>query len=124
MPLKRSVLSAALLFALPAAAQDFQAPRVLLSTVDWPAAAKVAAPDASGEPVEILAPLNKALSSRFAGIEKSTVPVLLPVDVAAFRKDAEAGSADSKTSNKYFGEFSPSKLFLNAALSQKRRVLQ
>ena len=110
--LKRSVLSAALIFALPAAAQEFQAPRVSLSNVDWSAAAKTAAPGASGEPGEILAPLNKALSARFPGIETSTVPVLLPVDVAAFRKDAEAGSPEIKTANKYFGEFSPSKLFL------------
>ena len=110
--MKRSVLSAALIFVLPAAAQEFQAPRVSLSNVDWPAAAKAAAPDAIGEPAEVLAPLNKAVSSLFAGIEKSTVPVLLPVDVAALRKDAEAGSAETRNTNKYFGEFAPSNLFL------------
>ena len=38
--------------------------------------------------------------------------MLLPVDVAAFRKDAEAGSEEIKTANKYFGEFAPSKLLL------------
>jgi hypothetical protein len=103
-------LTAALLFAVSASAQEMQSPHFILSTVDWDAAAK-STPD-SGTPAEVFGALNKALAPRFAGIEKSTVPVLLPIDLDAYRKDQSAGAADAAASNKYFGGFSPSKFFL------------
>ena len=109
---KRFILIAAMLGAGPAVAQDFQSPRVVVSTIDWNAAAQ-SVTAAGGTPPEIFAALNKAMAPRFAGIEKSSAPVLLPIDVAAYRKDADAGVAESKTSNKYFGNFAPSKFFLS-----------
>jgi hypothetical protein len=109
--LKRSIVIAALIGAVPAAAQDFQSPRVVLSTVDWDTAAQAVSGE-SGAPAEIFGKLNTALAARFPGIEKSSVPVLLPIDLAAYRKDKETGAADAAMSNKYFGEFYPSKFFL------------
>ncbi|MBV9954687.1 MAG: M23 family peptidase [Pseudolabrys sp.] len=91
-----------------AAAQDFLQPRVTMSSVQWPTAAY----DVGDGPTdEIFAMLNADTNTRFAGIERSTVPVLLPMDVAAFRKDKADLNADAAASNKYFGEFSPSKFF-------------
>ena len=49
---------------------------------------------------------------RFAGIGKSAVPVLLPFDVEAFRKDVADGKTDATTTEKYFGGFHPTKFFL------------
>jgi hypothetical protein len=103
---------AALLGAAPASAQDFQSPRVVLSSVDWDAAAKSIRGDDSGTPPEVFAKLNAAFASQFPNIGKSSVPVLLPADVAAFRKDKETGASEAAHSNKYFGEFYPSKFFL------------
>ncbi|MGI8526250.1 MAG: M23 family peptidase [Pseudolabrys sp.] len=112
MAIKRSAAGlAALLFAGSAAAQEFQSPRFVLSTVDWDAAAK-SVPDPRESTIETFAALNKALGARFTGIDKSTVPVLLPVDLAALRKDKDDEKPEVATSNKYFGGFNPSKFFL------------
>jgi hypothetical protein len=56
--------------------------------------------------------LNALTEKRLPGISQSSVPVLLPFDVAAFGKDVAAGQADAATSDKYFGDFRPSKFFL------------
>jgi hypothetical protein len=110
--LKRSAaLLAALFFVPAAAAQEMQSPRFSLSKVDWEAAANSVS-SANGDPAAVFATLNAALATRFSGIEKSTVPVLLPIDLPAFRKDKDDGKPDTASSNKYFGEFSPSKFFL------------
>jgi hypothetical protein len=113
---QRFGLIAALLVGLagygPVFAQDFQHPRIVLSTVDWDAAARSVAGSPSATPAEAFAALNKAVGARFPGIEKSTVPVLLPMDVAALRADQDAGRTDAATSSKYFGDFAPSKFFL------------
>jgi hypothetical protein len=108
--LLRRVGVIAVLLAGPAAAQDFQAPRVVVSKVDWEAAAQSLPGD--GTAAEKFAALNKVTAPRFTGIDKSTVPVLLPVDMAALRKDSEAGKSGAATSTRYFGDFSPSKFFL------------
>jgi len=68
-----------------AAAQEMTAPRVRLATVDWAQAAA----DAGGA----LATLNDVADIRFPGIAKSSVPVLLPVDIAALRKEVAANPA-------------------------------
>lgn len=108
----RVAIAMALCACGPALAQEFKAPRTIVSKVDWDAAAQ-SIPERSGTtPAESFAALNGIVSSRFAGIDKSTVPVLLPIDVAALRKDREAGKADVTTSNRYFGNFAPSKFFL------------
>ncbi|MBV9259903.1 MAG: M23 family peptidase [Pseudolabrys sp.] len=92
-------------------ADEMHAPRFIASNADWNAAAK-SLPDAADDAAAAFPPLNAALGTRFPGIEKSTVPVLLPIDLAAYRKDRDADSADAATSNKYFGDFFPSKFFL------------
>ncbi len=102
---------AVLYFAAPAAAQEVRAPRFILTTVDWPAAAE-SVPQASGSPAAIFDSLNKSLTPRFPGIDKSPVPVLLPFDLAAYRADQENGNADASTSSKYFGGFAPANFFL------------
>ena len=74
-----------LIAAHAAAAQEMTAPRVARATVDWAQATA----DAGGA----LAPLNDAADIRFPGIATSSVPVLLPIDVAALRKEVEANPA-------------------------------
>ena len=105
-------MMAAVVSAAPAIAQDFKAPRIVRSTVDWEAAAQSIADRAGGTPAESFAALTKISATYFPDIGKSSVPVLLPVDIAASRKDQDAGKADAATSNRYFGNFMPSKFFL------------
>jgi hypothetical protein len=100
---------AALLLVSPLHAQEMLAPRVTVTKVDWQAA--VAATGNESKPAaEVFAALNARFASRFSGIANSSVPVLLPVDVAGF--SADAGTPDASASNKHFGDFSPSKFFL------------
>jgi hypothetical protein len=96
-----------------AAASEMQAPAITLSTVDWDAAA-ASLPDNNGvdAPEFVFGRLNAVTNWRFSGIETSTVPVLLPFDVDAFRKDVADGKADAATSDRYFGDFHPTKFFL------------
>ncbi|MGH6789514.1 MAG: M23 family peptidase [Pseudolabrys sp.] len=106
------VVSAVLCLATAAAADEIQAPRVTLSQVDWEAAAATIADRGTDTPAAAFARLNKQTEKRFSGVGKSSVPVLLPVDIDAFRKDDANGSADAATSEKYFGAFQPTKFFL------------
>ncbi len=111
--MKRAVLvSLALLVAGPAAAGEMQRPTVTLSEVDWDAAAASLSDQGSQPPAEAFAALNAIIGKRFTGIAKSTVPVLLPFDVDAFRKDVSNGKPETATSEKYFGGFHPTKFFL------------
>jgi len=89
-----------------------QSPVITLSDVNWDAAAASLTDHGTEPPAEAFARLNALTSKRFAGIAKSTVPVLLPFDVDAFRKDVAAGNADATGSDKYFGPFHPTKFFL------------
>jgi hypothetical protein len=111
--LKRAVLlSLALLITGPAIAGEMESPAVKLSDVNWEAAA-ASLPDRAAEPpTEAFAHLNAIAEKRFAGIAKSTVPVLLPFNIDAFRKDAADGKPEAATSEKYFGGFHPTKFFL------------
>lgn len=102
----------ALLVCGPVAARELEAPIITLSAVNWDAAAASLASAAAQTPAEAFARLNAITGKRFSGIEKSSVPVLLPFDVDAFRKDAVAGNADAQSSDKYFGQFRPTKFFL------------
>jgi hypothetical protein len=103
---------AALLFASAAAAEKIEAPRVSLSQVDWNAAALSLPDDITGPAAKEFAAINAQTEKRFPGIGKSSVPVLLPFDVDAYRKDLTAGNAEAATSDKYFAPFKPSKFFL------------
>jgi hypothetical protein len=105
---------AALLAAMPAAAQEngktFEAPRTSVMTVDW-GAARGDARQYTPLPADAFPVLNAALGPRFPGIDRSTVPVLLPVDLAALKRDVDAGKADAARSDSYFYGFVPSAFF-------------
>jgi hypothetical protein len=99
----------ALFVVAPAIAGEMESPTVTLSVVDWDAAA-ASLPEPGPLPAEAFARPNKLSEQRFAGIDKSTVPVLLPFDLDAFAKDA--GKPEAAASDKYFGGFHPNKFFL------------
>ena len=111
--LKRAVLfGLALLVSGPAAAGELESPAVKLTDVNWDAAAASIFVRGSEPPAQAFARLNALTEKRFAGIGKSTVPVLLPFDIDAFRKDTADGKPETAPSDKYFGDFHPSKFFL------------
>src|SRR6185437_8073504 len=111
--LKRAVLvSLALLVAGRVAAGEMESPAVTLSDVNWGAAAASSSDHGNEPAAETFARLNAITGKRFTGIAKSTVPVLLPFDVDAFRKDVADGKSDATASEKYFGGFHPTKFFL------------
>lgn len=103
---------AALLFAGAASADEMEAPRVILSQVNWAEAATSLSDHGIETPAAEFARLNTQTEKRLPGIAKSSVPVLLPIDIDALRKDVASGAADAATSDKYFAPFHPSKLFL------------
>ena len=111
--MKRAVLLAvALLLAAPAVAGEMEAPIITMSQVDWQAAA-ASLPDRSTQSAdEAFADLNALADKRFAGIARSTVPVLLPFKLDAYRKDVGETNAAAASSDKYFGDFHPTKFFL------------
>ena len=111
--MKRAVLvSLALLVSGPAAAGEMESPVITLSDVNWDAAAASLPDHGTQAPAEAFGRLNAITGKRFAGIAKSAVPVLLPFDVDAFRKDAAEGKPDAASSDKYFSQFHPTKFFL------------
>ena len=116
--MKRAVLvslalqALAMLGAGPLAAGEMESPAVTISKVDWDGAAAALPGSTNETPALVFERLNAMTEKRFAGIVKSTVPVLLPFDVDAFRKDSADGKPDASTSDKYFGDFHPDKFFL------------
>lgn len=106
------LVSAALLAAGGPAAAELQAPRITITQVDWAAAAASLPGHGNEESAAEFARLNGATGKRFPGIDKSSVPVLLPVDLDALRADVAAGKPDVGSSDKYFGPFHSSKYFL------------
>jgi murein DD-endopeptidase MepM/ murein hydrolase activator NlpD len=86
--LKRAVfVSVALLIAYGAAAEDLKAPQITAARVDW---AQAAAELGATSPAEGFDKLNAAADRHFPGIAKSTVPVLLPLDVESLRKSSDS----------------------------------
>ena len=111
--MRRAVLvSLALLFAGPAAAGELESPTVKLSDVNWEAAAASLTDRGTQPPAEAFARLNAVTEKRFTDIGKSAVPVLLPFDIDAYRKDVADGKPEAATSEKYFGGLHPTKFFL------------
>lgn len=111
--LKRAILaSLALLVSGLASAGEMESPVITLSDVNWDAAAATLPDRGSESPAAAFARLNAVTGKRFAGIAKSTVPVLLPFDVDTFRRDEAEGKPDAVSSDKYFGQFRPTKFFL------------
>jgi hypothetical protein len=94
------------------AGAEIQAPRITVTQVDWAAAAATLPGHGSEPPAAEFARINAQTGKRFPGIDKSSVPVLLPVDLDAFRADLSAGKPDVTSSDKYFGPFHASKYFL------------
>ncbi|MEI7806551.1 MAG: peptidoglycan DD-metalloendopeptidase family protein [Hyphomicrobiales bacterium] len=112
--MKVALLAGLVLVAASAAsAQDVPSemlsPTISMSKVDWDAAA-ASVPGKSEEPArEVFVRLNAATSGQFPGIADSTVPVLLPLDIAATLKDKDAGKAPNEV---LAGGFRASKFFL------------
>jgi hypothetical protein len=110
---KRAVLlSLALLVAGPAAAGELESPLVKLSDVNWEAAAASLPNRGAQSPADAFARLNAVTEKQFTDIGKSSVPVLLPFDVEAYRKDVADGKAEAAASEKYLGGFHQTKFFL------------
>jgi hypothetical protein len=111
--LNRAILAALALLVLgPAAAGEMESPVTKLSEVNWDVAATTL-PDQGTEPAaQAFARVNAISEKRFTGIAKSNVPVLLPFDIEAFRKDVEAGKPEPASSERYFGGFHLTKFFL------------
>jgi hypothetical protein len=112
--LSRIIVAIALAAFLTASAfaGELQAPAVTLSAVDWDAAAANLTDRGTGPAADAFTRLNAIVDRRFPGIAKSSVPVLLPFDVDAFRKDVATGKPDAATSGKYFGGFHQTRFFL------------
>ncbi len=111
--MKRAILvGLALLVGGPVAAAEMESPVITLSDVNWDVAAASLTGQGSEPPAKAFERLNAITGKRFAGIGKSTVPVLLPFDVDAFRKDDADSKSEAVDSDKYFGQFHPTKFFL------------
>lgn len=106
------LVSAALLMAGSTAAAEIHAPRITITQVDWTTAAASLPDHGSETPAAEFARINAQISKRFPGIDKSSVPVLLPVDLDLLRADVTAGRPDVTSSDKYFGPFHSTKYFL------------
>ena len=91
--LRAVLILLALLTVHAAAAQEMVSPRVVLATVDWQVAAASLTERPAGPPAEAFATLTAATKSRFPDLGKSSVPVLLPLDIDALRKE-QAGKPD------------------------------
>ena len=106
------IVTAALLVAGSAAAAESEEPRVTITQIDWAAAAASLTDRGNAPPAEAFARINAQIEKRFPGIAKSSVPVLLPIDMDTFRADLAAGIPDAQSADKYFGPFHPTKYFL------------
>jgi murein DD-endopeptidase MepM/ murein hydrolase activator NlpD len=91
--LRAVLILLALLSVHAAAAQEMVGPRVSLATVDWQAAAASLSGQPAGTTAEAFATLNAATKTRFPDLGKSSVPVLLPLDIDALRQE-RAGKPD------------------------------
>jgi hypothetical protein len=81
----RVFLSAALLVFGSAAHAEIHAPRTSISPVDWAAATASLADAGSDTPDAAFARINGENEARFPGISKSSVPVLLPLELGPFQ---------------------------------------
>ena len=104
--MKRAVLvSLALLFANAAPAEEMKSPHISVAQVDWDAAAASLTERPAGPPIEAFARVNAAAQLRFPDIGKSPVPVLLPFDADALRKDQASGKSDIDADSDVRGRF-------------------
>ena len=89
-----AALVAAPAFAPAATAAEIEPPKVTISAVDWVAAAAALKDAGDGTPAEQFARLNTATDKRFPGIAGSSVPVLAPFDLDAFKVDKSDAETD------------------------------
>ena len=108
--LRTVLVSLALLVVHAAAAQEVKSPRISLATVNWEAAAASLTDRAPGTPAEAFAALNAATKSRFPDLGKSSVPVLMPLDIAALRQQ-QADKPDVLIDNFLRGGFHATAFF-------------
>jgi murein DD-endopeptidase MepM/ murein hydrolase activator NlpD len=94
-----------------AAAQELKTPTLSLATVDWEAAAAGVSDRAPGTPAQAFAALNAATKARFPDLDKSRVPVLMPLDIDELRKQQAAGKPDLLVDNFARGGFHPTAFF-------------
>lgn len=94
--------------------REMLAPKITISPVDWAAAAATLKHAGDGTPDEQFARLNAITEKRLPGIARSSVPVLLPIDIDALKADSDKPESllEAKNSNKYFGPFRPTQYFL------------
>ncbi|HUZ33711.1 MAG TPA: M23 family peptidase [Xanthobacteraceae bacterium] len=78
-----------------AAAPEMRGPRITTAAVDWDAA--------RAEAADAWPALNAATGKLLANVSASGVPVLLPLDTAAFLRDQASGNAAD--TDKYFADF-------------------
>ncbi len=88
--LRTVVVTLALFIVHAAAAEEVTGPRLSVATVDWEAAAASLTARPPGTVPEAFAALNSATKSRFPDLGKSAVPVLMPLDVTALRREQTA----------------------------------
>jgi hypothetical protein len=118
--------------AIPLAAEEFRSPVVSVARVDWRAALdqlrveigtqpsvvpaftfvgrhRLAASDPRSMPA--LVQLNATTSQIFNGIGRSTVPVLLPFDTAAYLEARWAGTPENLSLSRFQADFRPVDMF-------------
>lgn len=87
-----------------------QPPHISLTQADWNAAAASLGDMTDGSPAAAFAALNAATQSRFPDIANSPVPVLLPLDIDALRKEKPA-NPDSLVDSFMLGGFHATAFF-------------
>src|SRR5262245_20286157 len=77
------------------ATQEMTLPRISAVSVDWNAVHDELAANATGStpPATLLLRLNTAAAQKVPGVDKSAVPVLLPLDIDALVKDPSKAEA-------------------------------
>ncbi|WP_027553580.1 peptidase M23 [Bradyrhizobium sp. Cp5.3] len=124
--------SLSLLIASPLAAEEFRSPSLSALRVDWRAALDQLRTEISSRPqiagdfifvprrsvprydpraMPALVQLNAVSGQFFTGIARSSIPVLLPFDAAAYREAQRNAAAPSQSLARYQADFSPVEMF-------------
>lgn len=124
--------SLSLLTATPLAADEFRSPSLTALRVDWRAALDQLRTEISSRPqvaadfifvprrsvprfdpraMPALVQLNAVSSQFFAGIARSSVPVLLPFDAAAYLDAQRSGASSTLALSRYQADFNPVDMF-------------
>ncbi|OAF19575.1 hypothetical protein [Bradyrhizobium neotropicale] len=124
--------SLSLLIASPLTAEEFRSPSLSALRVDWRAALDQLRTEISSRPqiagdfifvprrsvprydsraMPALVQLNAVSGQFFTGIARSSIPVLLPFDAAAYREAQRNAAAPSQSLARYQADFSPVDMF-------------